>query len=81
MKKLLIALPVLVLVSACDRPEQTVATGALVGAALNEGDRVQGALIGAAAGAVFELVRKSNDPNRCLYRNISTGEEFYARCL
>lgn len=83
MKAYALIFPPMLALGACDTPEQTVAAGAATGAVIGgEGDYIEGAIIGAAAGAAYEyLRRKEDDPNNCVYRNVSTGETFVAKCV
>lgn len=81
--KNLILIPVAALgLAACETPGQTIAASAAAGAAVGgEGDYIEGALIGAAAGATYEYVRQQDDdPQKCLYRNVATGEYRVAPC-
>ena len=83
MKKAIFALP-LVLLAACGTPEgnagATIATGAAIGAALDDSNRLRGAAGGAAAGALVAAAVDSNNRRMCTYRNATTGETYRAEC-
>lgn len=83
MKQLFLMTTLALGLAACDTPEQTIAAGAATGAVLGgEGNLIEGALIGAAAGATYEHLRRDrNDDDRCFYRNVSTGEVVAAECV
>lgn len=57
------------------------ATGALLGAAVSgDDDRVEGAIIGGAVGAVAgNLIGRANTPNDCIYQD-ANGRRYVARC-
>lgn len=57
------------------------ATGALLGAAVSDSDdRVEGAIIGGAVGAVAgNLIGRANTPNDCVYED-AYGRRYVARC-
>ncbi len=86
MRKLLI-LPILPLaLAACQTQEQRSAgTGALAGAAIgaavsDDGDRVEGALMGGAAGAIVGgLIGQSQKPGDCVYQD-RYGNRYVAAC-
>ena len=80
MKKLLIALPFVFLLAGCETPAQTIGGGALLGAAVDSGDRVRGAALGAAAGVATAVVLQQLGNNRCVYRDRVTGETWRAAC-
>lgn len=86
MKKLLMILPFVAFTAACetDADRATVAgaaTGAVLGAAVADDDkRLEGALIGTAAGAVAgSLIGKANSPGDCIYRD-QNGNRYIAPC-
>jgi len=87
MKRALIALPIATLTLAgCMQTAQertlagSTATGAAIGAMVNDDNRAEGAAIGAAAGmAAGALINATNQPGQCLYRD-SYGREYYAPC-
>jgi uncharacterized membrane protein len=86
MKKLLLAIPMIAALAACDttRPGQGALTGAALGAAAgaavsNDDDRVVGALVGGAAGAAAGNYLGRTQSGRCLYQN-SAGQRYYAAC-
>lgn len=57
------------------------ATGAVIGAAVSDSDdRVEGAIIGGAVGAVAgNLIGRANTPNDCVYED-AYGRRYVARC-
>ena len=83
MKRVLMALPLVILAAGCQMTDsQSTATGAVAGAALGAAttDSATGALVGGAAGAVAgHLIGKANRPGRCIYRD-SYGRQYTARC-
>lgn len=86
MNKVFLALPFALSLAACQTTgDQTVATGALTGAAVgaiasDEDDRLEGALLGGAAGAaVGALVDQANQPQQCIYR-YPDGSSYRAPC-
>lgn len=72
-------------VAACTPTDQTTlggaATGAVLGAAVSgDDDRVEGAIIGGAVGAVAgNMIGRANTPNDCVYQD-SYGRRYVARC-
>ncbi|MBT8418609.1 MAG: hypothetical protein KJO42_14320 [Silicimonas sp.] len=79
MKRILLAIPLVLSVAACDSTAGNVAGGAAIGAAVaDDDDRLEGAAIGAAAGAVVSAAQQN--ANTCRYRNTRTGEVFTAPC-
>lgn len=79
MKKFLIAVPLALALAACDTAEGNIAGGAAVGAVLADDDnRVEGAALGALAGAMVAGAREQAET--CTYRNTRTGEVFTAPC-
>lgn len=82
MKKLIIALPLLMATAACETQGQSTATGAVAGAALGAAatHSATGALVGGAAGAVAgNLIGKSNRAGQCVYSD-SYGRQYVANC-
>lgn len=86
MNKLLLMLPLAASLAACETAgDQNVATGAVTGAAIgaiasDDGDKVEGAILGGAAGAaVGGLVSAANKPRQCIYR-YSDGSSYRAPC-
>lgn len=86
MNKFLMVIPFVALTAACqtDADRATVAgaaTGAVLGAAVaDDDDRLEGALIGTAAGAVAgSLIGTANSPGDCIYRD-QNGNRFVAPC-
>ncbi|WP_413868932.1 hypothetical protein [Albidovulum sp.] len=86
MKMFLLTLPLFVGLAACQSTaDQNVATGALTGAAVgaiasDDGDKLEGAVLGGAAGAaVGSLVGAANQPRQCTYRYPS-GYSYVAPC-
>lgn len=71
--------------AACTPTDQTTlggaATGAILGAAVSgDDDRVEGAIIGGAVGAVAgNLIGRANTPNDCIYQD-ANGRRYVARC-
>lgn len=72
-------------IAACVPADQATlggaATGAVLGAAVSDSDdRVEGAIIGGAVGAVAgNLIGRANTPNDCVYED-SYGRRYVARC-
>ncbi len=94
MKRLVLALPLVFGLAACDqqmgapRVDNTVATSALAGAAIgaavsdsNRNDRLKGAAIGAGVGAAAGAVaNRATAARTCTYRNTTTGATYQAAC-
>ncbi|QUJ75893.1 glycine zipper 2TM domain-containing protein [Sulfitobacter albidus] len=84
MKKILIALPMMAALAACDTPNQAALTGAALGAATGvavsgDDDKVVGALVGGAAGAAAgNYIGRANN-GQCVYQN-SAGQRYTAAC-
>ncbi len=84
MKKLAWMLPVLGLVAACDTLEgtqlATSATGAAVGAAVSgNGDKTEGALIGATAGLIAGTLLGQTANGQCVYQR-ADGTQYITNC-
>lgn len=86
MKKLFLMLPVgfVMALSACQTPEQTALAGAAAGAAIgatvaDDGDELQGAVIGGVAGAAAGTLLGQTNDGRCVYRR-ADGTRFIAAC-
>lgn len=85
MKKLLIVLPMVGLLAACNTQNQGALTGAALGAATGaavsgDDDRAAGALIGGAIGAAAgNYVGRANQPGQCVYQYPS-GQRYTAPC-
>ncbi len=86
MNKILLMLPLAASLAACETTtDQNIATGALTGAAVgaiasDDGDKLEGAVLGGAAGAaVGSLVTAANQPKQCIYRYPS-GATYRAPC-
>ncbi len=86
MNKFLLMLPLAASLAACETTgDQNIATGALTGAAVgaiasDDGDKLEGAVLGGAAGAaVGGLVNAANQPKQCIYR-YSDGSTYRAPC-
>ncbi len=86
MTKFLLMLPLAASLAACQTTaDQNVATGAITGAAVgaiasDDGDKLEGAVLGGAAGAaVGSLVTAANQPKQCIYR-YSNGSTYQAPC-
>ncbi len=94
MKRLVLALPLVFGLAACDQQmagggiDRTVGTSALAGAAIgaavsndDTNDRLRGAAIGAGVGAAAGAVANRATNNRtCTYRNTTTGATYQAAC-
>jgi len=83
MKKLVLILPVLGLVAACDTMEQRQITGTLAGAALGmavsgKDDKAKGAVVGGMMGLGAATAMGPNGGN-CLYQR-PDGSQFEAPC-
>jgi len=84
MKKLLIALPLVAALAACETQNQSTAAGALTGAALgaavsNDDDNIKGAIIGGAIGAAAGNYVGRTQSGRCVYQN-TNGQRYTAAC-
>jgi len=85
MYKSILAIPLVITVSACQTTEETTAAGALGGAAIgaavsDSSDRTKGALIGGAVGAVAgNMIGKANEPGDCVYQ-YPDGRRYIAPC-
>lgn len=86
MNRLSFTLPLVLVLAACQTTsDQTVATGALTGAAVgaiasDKGDKLEGALLGGAAGAAIgSLIGQANQPQQCIYR-YPDGRSYQAAC-
>lgn len=87
MRKAILFIPALAITAACetlpgDRSTQTgAAAGALIGAAVaDDDDRLEGAVLGGAAGAVAgNLIGRANSPGDCIYRD-ANGNRYVADC-
>lgn len=87
MRNVILLIPVLAITAACetlpgDRSTQTgAAAGALIGAAVaDDDDRLEGAILGGAAGAVAgNLIGRANTPGDCVYRD-QYGNRYVADC-
>lgn len=86
MNKFILMLPLVAGLAACETTaDQNIATGALTGAAVgaiasDDGDRIEGAVLGGAAGAaVGSIVTATSQPKQCIYR-YSDGSTYRAPC-
>lgn len=86
MMRLMFAAPLVLVAAACQTQEQRSAgTGALAGAAIgaavsDDGDRVEGALMGGAAGAIVgSLIGQAQRPGDCIYQD-RYGNRYVAAC-
>lgn len=87
MGKAILFVPILAITAACqtttaDRSTLTgAAAGAVLGAAVaDDDDRLEGAVIGGAAGAIAgNLIGKANTPGDCVYRD-QYGNRYVADC-
>ena len=82
MKKTIVALAMIVSLSACTTTERDVATGAGIGALAGAliSDDVGGALVGGAIGAGAGLLVRNLRNGYCQYRDRRTGRIYTARC-
>lgn len=85
MKKLLVVLPMMALLAACDTPTQSAFAGAGAGAAAgalvsSKEDRLAGAAIGSTIGAIAgDYAGRQQQAQNCTYRN-SAGQSYVAAC-
>ncbi|MGB3314229.1 MAG: YMGG-like glycine zipper-containing protein [Albidovulum sp.] len=86
MNKMLFVLPFAMTLAACQTQEQSaVGTGALAGAAIgaavaDDDDRLEGAIVGGAAGAlVGTLIGQSKKAGDCIYED-AYGRRYTAAC-
>ncbi|MEM6305750.1 MAG: hypothetical protein AAF744_13615 [Pseudomonadota bacterium] len=84
MKKVLIALPMIGALAACDTRDGTLAASTLTGAALGaavsgSSDRTRGAIIGGAAGLAAGSVIARQQNGQCVYQR-SDGSRYVAAC-
>ena len=85
MYKLLVALPLMLGLAACETQGQSTLLGAATGAAIGRtvsgpGDKTLGTLVGGAAGAIAgNLIGRTNTPGECLYE-AANGQRYRARC-
>ncbi len=84
--RLSLTLPLVALLAACQTgsPGASTATGGLAGAALGAAvaspdDRVKGAIIGGATGALIGNVIGQNSAGQCIYR-LPDGRQYTAAC-
>lgn len=84
MKKLLLVLPMVGALAACETQTQTSITGAAAGAALGASvsggdDKTKGAIIGGLAGAAAGAYLGRGKNGQCVYQN-SAGQRYTAAC-
>jgi hypothetical protein len=86
MRRLALAAPAAcLLLAACQTGDPAVTTGALTGAAVgaiasDDGDRAEGALLGAVAGgAIGSITSQASQPRQCRYR-YPDGSVYTADC-
>ncbi len=84
MKKLLLILPLIGAISACETQNQSTLGGAAAGAALGtvvsgDGDRAKGAVLGGLAGAAAGAYLGRGANGQCVYQN-SVGQRYTAAC-
>lgn len=89
MNKMILALPLTLFLAACQTAgtgaNSGLTTGALTGAAVgaiaaDDGDRLEGAMLGGVAGgAVGAIVDSANKPQQCTYR-YPDGRTYLANC-
>lgn len=85
MKKILLILPLVAGLAACETTEQNQVAGALTGAAIgaavsNDDDKSKGIIIGGLTGlAAGTLIGQRDSQGRCLYER-PDGSRYYASC-
>ncbi|KQV43814.1 MULTISPECIES: YMGG-like glycine zipper-containing protein [unclassified Rhizobium] len=82
MKKILVAVALIMPLAACTQTEKGAAIGAGTGAVIGgvATGNVRGAAVGAAVGGVAgALIGNANEPGRCLYRD-RYGRRYEAAC-
>lgn len=88
MKKLILALPLMLSLAACQTTgtgaNSGLTTGALTGAAVgaiasDDGDRLEGAMLGGVAGGAVGAIVDANNNRMCTYR-YSDGRSYQAAC-
>jgi len=84
MKKLLLVLPVVGALAACETQTQSSVTGAAAGAALGavvsgDDDKTKGAVLGGLAGAAAGAYLGRGKNGQCVYQN-SAGQRYTAAC-
>lgn len=84
MKKLLLILPLVGAISACETQNQSTLGGAAAGAALGavvsgDDDRAKGAVLGGLAGAAAGAYLGRTASGQCVYQN-SAGQRYTAAC-
>jgi len=85
MYKIILALPLLVTLSACETTTQSTlggaALGALAGSAVSgSGDKTKGAVVGGLVGAAAgNYIGRSNQPGQCVYQ-YPNGQRYTAAC-
>ena len=84
MKKLLLILPLVGAISACETQNQSTLGGAAAGAALGavvsgDDDRAKGAVLGGLAGAAAGAYLGRGTNGQCVYQN-SVGQRYTAAC-
>lgn len=84
MKRILLLLPLLGLLAACETQEQRMLTGAAVGMAAgaavsSDEDRMKGALIGGALGLAAGTLIGRDTSGRCIYQR-SDGSRYAGPC-
>nr|WP_249200391.1 hypothetical protein [Thetidibacter halocola] len=77
---MILVLPLLIPLAACDTTTAAVAGGAALGAALDDDKPIRGAVVGAAAGVIAGSLIERYSDGTCLYRDPQTGETYRARC-
>ena len=80
MKKLMLCLPLVAALAACDSTQTGLVGGAALGAALDDDDPARGAVVGALVGGTAGALLQRNQDGSCLYRNTNTGETYRAAC-
>ena len=82
MKKIILAIAAVSMLAACSRTEKTAAIGAVSGAVIGGivSNDWRGAAVGAAAGgAAGAIIGRTNEPNKCYYRD-RYGRRYVDRC-
>lgn len=84
MKKLIIALPMIAALAACETNDRTLAASTLAGAAIGatvsgSDDKVKGAIIGGAAGVAAGTLINRQQNGACVYER-PDGSRYTATC-
>lgn len=82
MKKLIIAVPAILVLAGCTATQKGAAVGGASGAAVGAAvsGNVEGAVVGGAVGAAAgALIGRASEPGRCVYED-SYGRRYVAEC-